>query len=56
MRERCLGKGVLARWGWAGETIDYCGFQLIKHHCFSAIDQHPPFNMATHSPGQDNLF
>ena len=37
------------------KLTDFFSILLIKHHGFSAIHQHPPFNMAAHSPGQDNL-
>jgi hypothetical protein len=46
---------VSARRGWAGENSDFFSVLLIKHHGFSAIYQHPSFNMAAHGAGQYNL-
>ena len=46
---------VSARRGWAGEKSDFFSILLVKHHSFSAIHQHPSFDMVVHSAGQDNL-
>ena len=34
---------------------DFFSIRLVEYHGFSAIHQDPPFDMAAHSPGQDNL-
>jgi len=34
----------------------FFSIRLIKHRSFSAIHQHPSFDMAAHSAGQHNLF
>jgi hypothetical protein len=47
---------VSARRGWAGEKSDFFSILLVKHHSFSAIHQHPPFDTAAHGAGQHNLF
>ena len=35
---------------------DFLSILLVEHYGFSAIHQHPSFNMAAHSAGQHNLF
>ena len=35
---------------------DFFSILLVKYHGFSAIHQHPSFDMAAHGAGQHNLF
>ena len=58
--QRVKGRGVPSGYveGLNDARTMLAGFfsiRLVEYHGFSAIHQHPSFNMAAHGAGQDNL-